>query len=297
MKFFVCSTRRFSRAAFFLLLIFSANAARAVASPPGETPPGSQSPPIFPSPLWEKSAASTREAQTPLDALPQAPATEAPAPTPSATPTPIPTATPQPPIPRAASTRALPQELARRGETLPQVAKRLGLKMPLAHGEVRVYKARRRLEVWNGDRLLKSYAVALGAQPRGHKETRGDGRTPEGRFYICTRNATNSAFHIFLGLSYPALPDAARAAQSKKISPREFAMIRSRLASRGAPLWQTRLGGWVGIHGGSDGAFAKKREKQRGTSDWTAGCIALTNREIEEIYAATKLGTPVVVRP
>lgn len=169
--------------------------------------------------------------------------------------------------------------------------------MPLARGEVRVYKARRRLEIWNGDRLLKSYAVALGAQPQGHKQTRGDNRTPEGRFFICTRNAKNSAFHIFLGLSYPALPDAERAAKSKKISPREFALIRSRLASRGAPLWQTRLGGWVGIHGGSDGAFAKKRAKQRGTSDWTAGCIALTDREIEEIYAATKIGAPVVVRP
>lgn len=187
--------------------------------------------------------------------------------------------------------------MARRGETLPQVAQRLGLKFPLARGEVRVYKAQRRLEIWNGGQLLKSYAVSLGAQPRGHKQQRGDGRTPEGRFYICTRNARDSAFHIFLGLSYPALPDAARAANRKQISQREYSLIRNRLASRSAPLWRTRLGGWVGIHGGSDGAFASKQKGKRGSADWTAGCIALTDREIEEIYGATRLGTPVVVRP
>jgi len=178
-----------------------------------------------------------------------------------------------------------------------QAAKRLGWKLPLARGEVRIYKSRRRLEVWNGDKLLKTYAVSLGGQPRGHKQKQGDGRTPEGRFYICTRNARDSAFHIFLGLSYPALPDAARAANLKQISWREYALIRSRLASRGAPLWRTRLGGWVGIHGGSDDAFARKQKARRGSTDWTAGCIALGNREIEHIHAATRLGTPVVVRP
>jgi lipoprotein-anchoring transpeptidase ErfK/SrfK len=83
----------------------------------------------------------------------------------------------------------------------------------------------------------------------------------------------------------------------KQISWREYQAIRSRLASRNAPLWSTRLGGWVGIHGGSDGAYAKKMMNKRGRNDWTAGCVAVTNREIEEIHAATKMGTPVLVKP
>jgi lipoprotein-anchoring transpeptidase ErfK/SrfK len=84
---------------------------------------------------------------------------------------------------------------------------------------------------------------------------------------------------------------------NKAITWREYQAIRQRLASRSAPLWRTRLGGWVGIHGGSDASFAQREARKRGSSDWTAGCIALTNAEIREIYAATKMGTPVLVKP
>ena len=171
------------------------------------------------------------------------------------------------------------------------------LPLPLPEARVVVLKAARRLELYSGKTLVKSYRVALGAKPTGHKQQQGDGRTPEGQFYICTRNASTSAFHIFLGLSYPALPDASQAARKKIISWREYQLIQQRLSARGVPLWRTRLGGWVGIHGGTDAAFAQRKIKERGTSDWTAGCIALTNSQIREIYAATRLGTPVLVRP
>ena len=182
-------------------------------------------------------------------------------------------------------------------ESLRDAAARLKLPLPLPQSRVVVLKAKRRLEVWNGDTFVKSYRVALGGKPTGHKARQGDGRTPEGEFFICTRNAQTSAFHIFLGLSYPAMPDATRGLKNRAISEREFRIIRSRLASRGAPLWRTRLGGWVGIHGGTNEKFARKQSQKRGSPDWTAGCVALTNREIEEIHAATKLGTPVSVRP
>ena len=84
---------------------------------------------------------------------------------------------------------------------------------------------------------------------------------------------------------------------SKIISWRQYQVIRQRLVARGAPLWNTRLGGWVGIHGGSDGAFAQHKIQERGSPDWTAGCVALRDKEIEEVHAATKLGTPVLIRP
>lgn len=195
----------------------------------------------------------------------------------------------------AAVTPASPTPPA--SENIWAAAQRLKLALPLSEGRMVVKKAERRLELWNGPALVKTYRVALGKTPTGHKAQQGDGRTPEGEFFICTRNSDSSAFHIFLGLSYPALPDAQRGLQTKAISQREFLAIRNRLASRNVPLWRTRLGGWVGIHGGTGGAFAQKQSAERKSPDWTAGCIALTNAEIEEIYAATKMGTPVSVRP
>jgi lipoprotein-anchoring transpeptidase ErfK/SrfK len=180
---------------------------------------------------------------------------------------------------------------------LREIARRKNLSLPLKNARVVVYKSQRRLELRDGNDLVKTYRIALGAQPAGHKQSQGDSRTPEGQFYICTRNASTSAFHIFLGLSYPALPDATRAANNKAITQREYQLIRQRLASRSAPPWETRLGGWVGIHGGTGDRFAQQKMRERGNKDWTAGCIALTNAEIKEIHAATKLGTPVLVKP
>jgi len=190
-----------------------------------------------------------------------------------------------------------PKSKAWNGEPLHDLTKRLNVALPLPQGRIVINKAQRRLDLYNGDVLLKSYNAALGPNPVGAKQEQGDGRTPEGQFYICTRNSRTSAFHIFLGLSYPALPDAKKAVKKKTISPREFQIIRQRLASRGAPPWETRLGGWVGIHGGTDAAFAKRTMKTRKSHDWTAGCVGLTNREIDELFSATIIGTPVLVKP
>lgn len=201
------------------------------------------------------------------------------------------------PLRRDGSSGAWPATPTSAPETLRTAVQRLNLPLPLPQGRVVIDKSERRLDLYNGSTLVKSYRVALGNRPSGHKAKQGDGRTPEGDFYICTRNAKTSAFHIFLGLSYPALPDAKRAVNSKQITWREYQIIHQRLASRGRPLWETNLGGWVGIHGGTDATFAQKKRRERGNPDWTAGCIALTNREIEEIHAATRLGTPVKVQP
>ncbi len=177
------------------------------------------------------------------------------------------------------------------------IAARLKKPLPLKNGRVVILKNQRTLQIFDGQTLLKSYSVSLGTNPSGRKEKRGDGRTPEGEYFICTRNDRTSAFHIFLGLSYPALPDAVRGAQWKAITPREMQVIRSRLASRSAPPWNTRLGGWVGIHGGSDAPFANRVKSKRQSLDWTAGCIAVSNAEIDEISAALKVGARVSIRP
>ncbi|MDQ3813487.1 MAG: L,D-transpeptidase [Armatimonadota bacterium] len=202
-----------------------------------------------------------------------------------------------PSLPKRDRNLVIPKPVPPRRESLHAAVKRLKLPLPLPQARIVITKSQRSLELFSGATLVKTYRVALGPIPTGHKQQRGDGRTPEGQFYICTRNAKDSAFHIFLGLSYPALPDATRGVNSKAITWREYQIIRQRLAARGAPLWQTRLGGWVGIHGGTDSRFAQRVMTVRKSSDWTQGCIALTNAEIQEISAATQLGTPVLVQP
>ncbi len=201
----------------------------------------------------------------------------------------------QAPAPDAPSDPQQPAQVD--NESLRSIVTRRKLALPLKEANIIIRKADRRLELYSGQTLIKTYRVALGDNPAGHKQRQGDSRTPEGHFYICTRNAKNSAFHIFLGLSYPGVPDAKRAVDSKQITWREYQIINQRLASRGRPPWETKLGGWVGIHGGSDASFAKKMRNQRGKNDWTAGCVALTNQEIAEIHAATVLGTPVEIKP
>ncbi len=129
-----------------------------------------------------------------------------------------------------------------------------------------VVKGDRRLYLLNGDTVLKAYAIDLGFQPRGGKRVEGDGKTPEGSYIIDRRNP-ESQYHLSLGISYPNAADIARA------------------RALGEPP-----GGDIFIHGSSG------RLGPRGT-DWTYGCIAVTDREIEEIYAMVRDGTQIDIHP
>lgn len=130
---------------------------------------------------------------------------------------------------------------------------------------VQVHKGDRKLYLLHEDRVLRSYDVSLGFAPVGHKQVEGDGRTPEGTYRINRRNP-NSAYHLSLGISYPNADDVAYA------------------ESIGA-----EPGGDIFIHGWSE-VLATSR-------DWTAGCIAVRDREIEEIYSMVKDGTVVFLLP
>lgn len=134
-----------------------------------------------------------------------------------------------------------------------------------------VYKSKRRMEVWNGNTLLKTYTVSLGKNPVGHKEFEGDCKTPEGFYTINERNA-NSAYHKNLGVSYPNDKDIAHAASLGK-SP----------------------GGHIKIHGLRNGrGYIGKFHRWK---DWTAGCIAVTNDEVDELYAAVKENAVIEILP
>jgi len=129
-----------------------------------------------------------------------------------------------------------------------------------------VLKAERKMYLFHNQDLLATHDIDLGFAPGGHKQFEGDGKTPEGRYFIDRRNP-NSSFHLSLGISYPNAQDievARRAGESP--------------------------GGDIFIHG-----KAKPLEK-RGP-DWTAGCISVSNREIEKIYAMVRDGTVIDIYP
>jgi hypothetical protein len=134
-----------------------------------------------------------------------------------------------------------------------------------------VEKAARKLSLFRDGRRLKSYRVALGRSPVGPKEKEGDMKTPEGIYKIDNRNA-QSSFHLALHISYPSNDDNTRAAE-RGVSAGFDIMIHG-----------IRNGlGWMG-------AFHRRK-------DWTAGCIALTDEEIAELWRVTPDGTTIEIRP
>jgi murein L,D-transpeptidase YafK len=147
-----------------------------------------------------------------------------------------------------------------------------------------IRKNARRLELYDGDRLVKSYSIVLGSAPSGKKEIEGDGKTPEGKFYIFTKNP-KSKFHLSLGISYPSAEDADRGLEHGLISREEYDSINSSVGNKKAPPQKTKLGGEVYIHGGGT------------AGDWTEGCIALKNEDIAELFDTVPVGTPVTILP
>src|SRR5215469_18194651 len=136
---------------------------------------------------------------------------------------------------------------------------------------VLVLKKQRTLQLLNHGRVLKTYKVALGADPIGPKTRQGDHKTPEGIYVLDSRNA-HSQFYKSIHISYPSARDRS-AALARGVSP----------------------GGDVFVHGLPNGyrwVGASHRLK-----DWTDGCIAVTDEEIDEIWAAVANGTPIEIRP
>jgi murein L,D-transpeptidase YafK len=131
--------------------------------------------------------------------------------------------------------------------------------------QVQVHKAERKMYLLHNDKVLKAYDIGLGQQPVGHKQFEGDLKTPEGVYYIDRRNP-NSNYHLSIGISYPNPAD------------REFAEAAGQ-----------RPGGEIFVHG-NNGKRGKK-------GDWTWGCIAVTDKEMEDVYAMVRDGTPIYIMP
>lgn len=129
-----------------------------------------------------------------------------------------------------------------------------------------VHKADRRMFLLHENQVLESFDIALGGNPVGDKKFEGDNRTPEGQYFIDRRNP-DSRYHLSLGISYPNDQDRAEAKALGK-----------------------EPGGDIFIHG--------RAGKHRGRGpDWTAGCIAVKDGQMERVYAMVRVGTPIFIKP
>lgn len=136
---------------------------------------------------------------------------------------------------------------------------------------IEVYKSKREMIVFSEGKSLKVYKIALGKNPIGPKEFEGDCKTPEGIYIINDRNP-NSAYHKNLGISYPDESDLRNAAKVGKPA-----------------------GGDIKIHGLKNGkGWISKFHRLK---DWTAGCIAVTNSEIDELFASVQPGAVIKIYP
>ncbi|QWP79483.1 L,D-transpeptidase family protein [Lysobacter sp. K5869] len=129
---------------------------------------------------------------------------------------------------------------------------------------IQVGKSERRMRLYRDGKLIRTYAILLGDAPVGHKRQQGDERTPEGDYRVSGRNP-NSRFHLSLRVSYPNEADR-KQARARGVDP----------------------GGDIMIHGGTPKGYMR---------DWTDGCIALTDAQIEEVWSLVPTGTPIRIDP
>ena len=132
-----------------------------------------------------------------------------------------------------------------------------------------IEKGRRTMVAYRDGEIQKRYRIGLGFAPEGDKQQQGDGKTPEGVFRVDRRN-DRSRFHLSLGIDYPRPEDRAEAAE-RGVNP----------------------GGDIFIHGQPN----KLADNMMIPGDWTEGCVAITNPEIEELFRHTRIGTEVEIRP
>jgi murein L,D-transpeptidase YafK len=137
--------------------------------------------------------------------------------------------------------------------------------------KVVVIKNKRLLMLMKDGEIFKTYRVSLGKRPEGHKIASGDQRTPEGRYVLDSKNP-NSKYHLAIHISYPNELDTLNA-QKRGVSP----------------------GGGIMIHGLP--RHSPHLREINGYTDWTNGCIAVTNHEMEEIWQLVSTGTPIEIKP
>jgi murein L,D-transpeptidase YafK len=147
------------------------------------------------------------------------------------------------------------------------------------------------LKVMTGERVLESFnKIAIGSRGADWEKLRNDKKTPLGEYRIGWVNE-NSRYHRFFGLTYPNKDNAKRAYLAGALSESAFRAILRAEVAEDVPPQNTMLGGQIGIHG-----VGKANALIHGEFDWTSGCIAMTDEQIDRLTPWVKKGTPVVIR-
>ena len=160
--------------------------------------------------------------------------------------------------------------------------KQVRLAVPLKSPRLVVQKQNHKLMLYSGTQIVRTYPVGLGFDAIRDKVREGDGRTPEGNFYITAKNP-KSQFILSLTVNYPNAENARRGLRDGLITQQQYNAIVQAVWEHWTPLQTTPLGGKILIHTGGNGS----------KSDWTLGCIALNENEMRELFHAVPVGTPV----
>jgi len=154
-----------------------------------------------------------------------------------------------------------------------------------------VEKSVNKMTVFYQGKALKSFTVVSGVNDQGDKQRQGDNRTPEGRFFITEKERLNDHPYLgrkWLGLSYPDPVHAQRGIENNLININQYREIVRANEQKVQPPQNTALGGWIGIHGG-------REDLTKARINWTEGCLALQDADLEELYRLVDYGTPVVI--
>ena len=156
-----------------------------------------------------------------------------------------------------------------------------------------IIKSERELRLKRGEQTLRTFRIAYGKGDNGPKRHLGDNRTPVG-YYRILDFKPESKFYFFMQIDYPNLLDAWHGYQDQVISSAEFKQIALAFKNHEMPPQNTSLGGYIGIHG--VGEDTKERMKIHQSVNWTEGCIALANEEINLLRLYVTKGTPVFIK-
>lgn len=186
-----------------------------------------------------------------------------------------------------------PYETAYPTDKLSAILKRQGLPAKLSKPLLYVDKSNLTLTLYEGSIPLKVYRVAMGSNYlAGAKLQEGDRKTPEGRYWISEKRIVFPPKSLlgsrWLGVNYPLAKDVERGYEAGILTGEEYQALMEIAETEELLPQKTPLGGEIGIHGGH------RTDKE---VTWTLGCIALTNRDVEELYPYVPIGTPIIIMP
>jgi murein L,D-transpeptidase YafK len=154
-----------------------------------------------------------------------------------------------------------------------------------------VEKSLNKMTVFYQGKPLKSFLCVSGVNTNGDKQRQGDNRTPEGQFFITDKERLNDDPYLgrkWMGLSYPDTVHAQKALENNLIGLNQYQEIAAANEQKVQPPQNTPLGGWIGIHGG-------REDLTKQGINWTEGCLAMQDKDLEELYGLVQYGTPVII--